>query len=52
LPESIEIPFDGATVRVLSLASIVKYKRLSSHAKDKAVLPILEATLQQLGEKA
>jgi hypothetical protein len=51
LLESIEIPFDGASVRVLSLESIVKYKRLSSHPKDKAVLPILEETLRQLGEK-
>ncbi len=48
LSESIEVPFDATTVRVLSLESIVRYKRRSSHAKDKAMLPVLEATLHKL----
>jgi hypothetical protein len=47
IPESVEVPFDGGTVRVLSLESIVRFKRQSSQAKDKAMLPLLEAALRR-----
>ena len=48
LPLSIGLVIGGREVRVLSLRAIVEAKRASSHAKDKAVLPVLEATLREL----
>ena len=46
LRESIDVPFDAASVRVLGLESIIRFKRRSSHPKDKLMLPVLEATLR------
>ena len=39
----------GQTVFVLDLAEIVRLKRLSSHPKDRAMLPLLEETLRRRG---
>ncbi len=47
LAESVEIPFDATSVRVLGLESIVRFKRRSPHPKDKLMLPLLEATLRR-----
>jgi hypothetical protein len=45
---AIEIELGGHTVKVLSLAEIVRHKRASSHPKDKLVLPVLEEALRQI----
>lgn len=42
----VEVPFHGGTLKVLSLESLIERKRRSSHPKDRAVLPILEAALE------
>lgn len=47
LPESLSVPVGGRTVRVLSLAKIVDFKRVSSDPKDKLGLPVLEAVLRR-----
>jgi hypothetical protein len=49
LPSSIDLDFAGHRVRVLDLAMIVELKRESTRAKDKQMLPILEATLRRRG---
>ena len=43
---SIEIPIEGATVRVAALADIIKSKRAANRPRDLAVLEILEKTLE------
>jgi hypothetical protein len=49
LPDTVDIPFRGHSVRVLSLATIVVLKRASTRPKDRAALPILEETLRRKG---
>jgi hypothetical protein len=47
LAEHIELEVQGYAIRVLALATIVRHKRASPHAKDQRVLPILEEALRQ-----
>jgi hypothetical protein len=47
LPESNVVQLDGRGVRVLSLETIVRLKRLSSDNKDKLRLPVLEEALRR-----
>ncbi len=49
LPRSRQAKILGRTVMVLDLAEIVRLKRLSSHPKDHAMLPLLEETLRRRG---
>ena len=49
LPEAVSLQLPAGVVRVLSLESIVRFKRLSSETKDRLMLPILEATLRRSG---
>lgn len=44
---SVALDFQGRTLRVLRLETIVANKRRSPHNKDKLMLPVLEQTLQQ-----
>lgn len=46
--ESAVVELAGRPLRVLRLETIVELKRASSHAKDRARLPILEETLRRL----
>jgi hypothetical protein len=48
-PESLTLPFGSHELRVLSLESIVRFKRQSKHEKDKLMLPALEAALRRRG---
>ncbi|MBI5533403.1 MAG: hypothetical protein HY898_11855 [Deltaproteobacteria bacterium] len=49
LPHSDPIPLgDGATLRVLRLETLIEIKRAAGRAKDRAVLPLLEETLEAL----
>jgi hypothetical protein len=48
LAESLDVPFRGAMVKMLSLESILRWKRSSAVAKDKLMVPVLEATLRRL----
>ena len=47
LPESIALTIAGHTIRVLSLETIVRLKRASTHLKDRQALPVLEAALRR-----
>ena len=47
LTEHIELEVQGHPIRVLALATIVRHKRASPHAKDQQALPILEEALRQ-----
>lgn len=47
VPQSRSLEFSGATLRVLSLETIVRLKRLSSDNKDKLRLPVLEEALRR-----
>ena len=47
LPEHLELEVQGYPIRVLALATIVRHKRASPHAKDQQALPILEEALRQ-----
>jgi hypothetical protein len=47
--DSPPVELGGGLVRVLSLEVIVRLKRGSTQAKDKLVVPILEATLRRRG---
>ncbi len=47
VPLSILVEFGGASLRVLSLETIVQLKRRSSDNKDKLRLPILEEALRR-----
>jgi len=49
VPQSRSVEFSGATLRVLSLDTIVRLKRLSSDNKDKLRLPVLEEALRRSG---
>lgn len=42
---------DGATVRVLSLPALIEAKERAGRAKDLAALPVLRATLDELGRR-
>jgi predicted nucleotidyltransferase len=48
IEDTIELEFQGHTIRVLSLETIVALKRGSRDPKDKYRLPILEETLRQI----
>lgn len=50
ITDSITLDLEGHSVRVLSLAAIVRIKRSSTHAKDQQTLPVLEEALRQLNE--
>ncbi len=50
IDQAVTISFAERIVRVLSLAMLVQLKRESTHPKDQAALPILEATLKRLAE--
>jgi hypothetical protein len=45
LPRSFAIDLDGRSIQVLDLEAIVELKRASKNDKDRAQLPLLEATL-------
>jgi hypothetical protein len=47
LPDSVDVAFGDASVKVLSLEAILRFKRVSKHDKDKLMVPILEATLRR-----
>jgi hypothetical protein len=49
VPQSREVELPGGKVRILSLETIVRLKRLSSDNKDKLRLPVLEETLRRRG---
>jgi hypothetical protein len=49
MAESVSVELSGHTVRVLSLETILRLKRASTHVKDKLVVPILEATIRGRG---
>ena len=51
LPLSITLEIEGRTLRVLALSEIVAIKRISADSKDKAQLPVLEATLARLNSR-
>ena len=42
----LELEVDGRLVKVLSLERLIATKRAAGRAKDLAVLPLLEATLE------
>lgn len=48
LPESEEIDFDGARIRVLRLDAIIREKESAGRDKDKADLPLLKQTLNEI----
>lgn len=48
IDHAISLEIEGRMIRVLSLSEIVAIKRLSTHPKDQAQLPVLEATLARL----
>jgi hypothetical protein len=48
---AVEMDVAGHTVKVLALEDLIRTKRAAGRAKDLAVLPVLEATLQMLHEK-
>jgi len=47
LPDARVLHLPAGIVRVLSLEAIVRLKRLSSHPKDRLMLPVLEETLRR-----
>jgi hypothetical protein len=47
LPFSRAIRFDAVEIRVLDLATLIEVKRRAGRPKDLAVLPVLEATLEE-----
>jgi hypothetical protein len=47
LPLTVAIQFDHAEIRVLDLATLIEVKRRAGRPKDLAVLPVLEATLEE-----
>ena len=47
LPLSVPIKVAGRSLRVLSLETIVGFKKASSDPKDKLRLPVLEAVLRR-----
>jgi len=47
LPMSLVVPLAGRSLRVLSLATIVAFKRMSTDPKDKLRLPVLEGVLRR-----
>lgn len=49
LPDTHEIETPAGSARVLSLSKIVELKRTSTHEKDRAMLPFLEAALARRG---
>ena len=52
LPDTIMLESDGVTVRVLGLPRLIDVKARAGRAKDRAVLPVLMATLEeQTGKK-
>ena len=50
LADSVDIEFDGQSVRVLALAKYVELKEESTQAKDRARIPVLRETLQMQQE--
>jgi hypothetical protein len=48
LRECLDVPFRSATVKMLSLEAILRFKRASRVEKDKLMVPVLEATLRRL----
>jgi hypothetical protein len=48
VPLSLELEIDGGRCRVLGLETIVAIKRASTAAKDRLMLPVLEATLARM----
>ncbi|MFI5459562.1 MAG: hypothetical protein ACHRXM_29410 [Isosphaerales bacterium] len=48
---AVEMDVAGHTVKVLALEDLIRTKRAAGRAKDLAVLPVLEATLQMLDDK-
>jgi hypothetical protein len=49
LPHTTLVPFDdGSKVRVLELATLISFKRRAGRPKDLAVMPVLEATLDEI----
>lgn len=49
-PRTVEMEVAGQPVDVLSLEDLIRTQRAASRPKDRAALPILEATLQRLRE--
>jgi hypothetical protein len=47
LPVSRAMAFDGGEIRVLDLAVLIEVKRRAGRPKDLALLPVLEATLDE-----
>lgn len=47
LPLSRIIKLDSADLRVLDLPALIEVKRRAGRAKDRALLPVLEATLEE-----
>jgi hypothetical protein len=47
LPVSRAMTFDGGEIRVLDLAVLIEVKRRAGRPKDLALLPVLEATLDE-----
>jgi predicted nucleotidyltransferase len=51
VPLAVEVELEGRQLRVLGLETIVAIKRASQHQKDRAALPVLEATLKQRDQR-
>lgn len=51
LPDSVRVELDGRVVRALSLERLIRAKRAANRAKDLAVLPVLEATLDEVRKR-
>lgn len=47
LPLSRMLAFDGLEIRVLDLAALIDVKRRAGRPKDLALLPVLQATLDE-----
>lgn len=47
LPRTLESRIGNAPVRLLSLEAILEIKRSSARPKDRAIVPLLEATLRR-----
>ena len=47
LPLSRAISLDGSEIRVLDLVTLIEVKRRAGRPKDLALLPVLEATLDE-----
>lgn len=44
---SIEADVEGRSLRIASLAAVIKSKKITNRSKDRAVMPVLEETLRE-----